>query len=87
MRIAISGMRDVSRQDLPVINVQFDAPYSLAIKVCVLSNLSANWRTVEPGVLHHMGDDIIDYWLERSGDLFYVSGADWAGDFVEIQVS
>jgi len=71
----------------PTFTVRFAEPYSFPLKLSILADISENWRGVEPGVLYHLGGDLMDYWLERAGDIFYVTGADWEGDLMEIEVA
>lgn len=71
----------------PVFTVRFAEPYSFPLKLSILADISDNWRGIEPGVLYHLGGAVMDYWLERAGEIFYITGADWEGDLVEIEVT
>ena len=71
----------------PTFTVKFTAPLSLGLKYSILADIAHNWQTLEEGVLYHLGGDLMDYWVERGGDVFYVTMADWAQDLLEIDVS
>jgi hypothetical protein len=71
----------------PSFRVTFSTPLSNALKVFILADISDNWKVMEPGVLYHLGGDLMDYWLERTGDDFYISRADWSHDLLEIEVT
>ena len=71
----------------PTFVVRFAESFSFALKVSLLADISDNWKTIERGVMYHLGGVLMDYWLERAGDTFYVSHADWAKELLEIEVS
>jgi hypothetical protein len=79
--------KEVVIQVNPAFTVRFADPYSFSLKISILADISENWRGIEPGVLYHLGGDIIDYWLERAADVFYITGADWEKDLIEIEVT
>lgn len=71
----------------PVFTVTFSTPLSTALKTSILADIALNWSVLESGVLYHLGGELSDYWLERSGDTFHVSVADWATELIEVEVS
>jgi hypothetical protein len=71
----------------PSFLVKFSTPLSNALKIFILADIADNWKVMEPGVLYHLGGDLMDYWLERSGNDFYISRADWSRELLEIEVT
>lgn len=71
----------------PVFNVRFVNPLSFALKVSILADIALNWASIDAGVIYHLGGELTDYWIEKSGDTFHVTMADWATDLMEIEVS
>lgn len=79
--------KEVVIQVNPVFTVRFAEPYSYPLKLSILADIAENWKGIEPGVLYHLGGELMDYWLERAGDILYVTGADWTRDLMEIEVT
>ena len=71
----------------PVYDIVFTSPISYGLKVSILADIAENAADLEDGGLFHMGDSLIDYWVERSGFRFHILQADWAAPVYEVQVS
>lgn len=71
----------------PTFIVRFEEPLSLGLTVSILADIDANWEVFEPGITYHPRGELMEYWLERTGDTFYIFQADWIRDLLEIQVS
>lgn len=79
--------KEIIIQVNPTFRVTFPSPLSNALKVSILADIADNWKAIESGVLYHLGGDLMDYWLERSGDDSHISRADWVRDLLEIEVT
>lgn len=71
----------------PIFTIRFSESFSSALKISLLADISENWRSIEAGVMYHLGGDLMDYWLERAGEIFYVTHAEWSKEMAEIEVS
>src|SRR3990170_668948 len=71
----------------PTFEVTFTSPLSYALKVSVLADIAANGEDLEDSGTFHLGGDLMDYWVERSGMKFHVVQADWMKPVYEVQVS
>lgn len=71
----------------PTYQVVFVPSVSYALKVAILADLAANAEFLEDGGMFHLGGELMDYWVERSGDLFHVVSADWRRPLYEVQVT
>jgi len=71
----------------PLFQVHFTQPLSLALKVAIMADIEAVALDLEDGGTYHLGRDLMDYWIERSGSSLSVAQADWAMPVQEVQVS
>lgn len=71
----------------PTYEIIFSAPLSYALKVAIMADLAPNAEVLEDGGTFHLGGELMDYWVERTGNAFHVVMADWAKPLYEIQVS
>lgn len=71
----------------PTFEVIFTHDLSYALKVSILADLAANALDLEDGGTFHLGGELMDYWVERTGDRFHVISADWSKPIYEVQVS
>jgi len=71
----------------PTFEVIFVSDLSYALKVSILADIAANGMDLESGGTFHLGGDLMDYWVERTGDQFHIVEADWTTPMYEVQVS
>lgn len=82
-----NSAKDYTIKVNPTFTVRFGEPLSFGLTVSILADIDANWEILEPGVSYHLHGELMEYWLEKSGDTFHIFEADWAKDLLEIQVS
>lgn len=83
----VRSAKEVVIEVNPEFTVRFSAPFSLGLKLSILADIAANWETLQSGTMYHLGGNLMDYWLERSGDEFFIPMADWQEGMVEVEVS
>ncbi len=71
----------------PIFEVIFVSDLSYALKASILDDIAANGIDLESGGTFHLGGELMDYWVERTGDRFHVVEADWLTPMYEVQVS
>lgn len=71
----------------PTFEVIFAVPVSYPLKVSILADLAENGMDLEDGGTFHLGGDLMDFWVEKTGLTFHVVQADWSNPTYEIQVS
>jgi len=71
----------------PTFEVIFTSDISYALKVSILADLAANGMDLEDGGTFHLGGELMDYWVERTGNRFHVVQANWGKPIYEVQVS
>jgi hypothetical protein len=67
--------------------VTFVCDLSYSLKVAILADIAEKGMDLEDLGTFHLGDGLIDYWMERTGNKFHVVLACWSKPMHEIEVS
>lgn len=72
----------------PVYRIRFASEGSPALKAAVIEDLARSIPTLEDGALYHEADPegLVDYWVEKAGNLVEILDAHWTSDVYEVYV-
>lgn len=87
LKFKAKSAKDYTIKVNPIFEVFFEAPLSYALKVGILADIESLAMDLEDQGTFHLGGDLMDYWVERTGPAFYVFQADWAMPVHEVHVS
>lgn len=81
------GLSDYIIPVNPPATILFRKGIGASLREAVLADLVSQLSEFEDDNAYHMGGEIVEYWVERQGEHYYVDDADWKYDLYEVQVS
>ena len=80
------GVRDYLIEINPPVEVRFRKGISAPLREAVLAELIPELSSLEDDASYHLEGELIQYWVERFGDVYYIDDADWLYDIYEVHV-